>query len=557
MNGKHYIGRKAKNISLGIKQPPISKIVLNGSDDRVFVEGDDSGYILEIYVPTATAEMAKDILKRVKGFAYQGFVANNAFISPTAELGDGIDVKGVYGLLARREFNFTPKMTENISAPYGTEEDHEYGYEGSIQQALKKKVTLGSFYYGTRITRQKGIEIVKTDDNVEKSYAIFNSDKLAFYDDDGREVFYFEPAIGTFKITQYANVEGALEGSEAFSQMNLTIDQFQVQLSNAEGNINILKLTAAGLQNQITSTDGNVAILQNTVNGFSSIYATKTGVTNEIKNSIEGITLSASNGTSSSTISVKSGNVTISSATVKFTGDIIFANNLTDGITRISGNNIKTGYIDADRLNLYGPMEVYEYDGGDLGGYIGYIEGEAYNDNGSVRSTEGIGVKAPGDAGYEGGGLFCTNAGARLTYGEDMFGDTSTIACVGQHCYSSRTMEVFSDRRLKNSIKYDLLDRYKEFYKTLKPCRFKMNSERNGNYHIGFIAQEVATSLDNQGIPITELEALTQFKNRDGSEGMYAIGYSEFVAMNTAMIQDLMSQIDFLKYEISELKELS
>lgn len=500
---KFFVGLDLTGFEDNGEHKPISRVTFLRDDENAVTAGDDTGMEIVADCPHATQAMADAALAKLKGIRYHAYSAEDANIDPAAELGDGVTASRVYSVISRLDDDGSGYA--GVSAPGDKELEDEYPAEGPVTQNFNRKVT-GLYSYINKTATQIALGVV---DEINQTKA--------------------ELTIEIGKIDQ--RLTDDINGLE--SSFTLSMD---------------------GINQKVNGIDGTVATLSNTVDGFSAVYATKTGVTNEIKSSIDGISLSVSNGSESSTLTLKNGSATLASAKIQFTGDIVFASNLTDGTTRISGNNIKTGYIDADRLNLYGPMEVYEDDGGNLGGYIGYIEGEAYNDNGSVRRTEGIGVKAPSAAGYEGGAVFCTDSGARLTYGEDMFGDTSTIACVGQHCYSSRTMETFSDRRLKNSIQYDLLERYEAFYRSLKPCRFKMNSERNRNFHVGFVAQEVKQALEDNDIPADELEALTQFRSQDGEEGMYAIGYSEFVAMNTAMIQKLLKRVDELEKEIETLK---
>lgn len=70
---------------------------------------------------------------------------------------------------------------------------------------------------------------------------------------------------------------------------------------------------------------------------------------------LDSITLDVSNGSTSSTISLKAGDVTISSETIKMDGLVTFTG-LSSGTTTINGACIKTGQIDADRLNLTGAI---------------------------------------------------------------------------------------------------------------------------------------------------------------------------------------------------------
>lgn len=335
MNNKHYVGRRAKSITIGKKLPPVSGVVLSGDNDVVFVAGDESGYVVETFVPNATQQMANDLLNKMRGFEYQGYTAQNAFIPPDVELGDGITVKGVYGVLASREYSFTPKMTETISAPYESEDEHEYGYTGNYAQDIAHKVQQGQLYYGTRISKKNGLEIVKTDGNIEKSRAILNSDTLAFYNNDGQESFYFDSTEGTFRLTQYANVEDALDSSAAFSRLELTATQLQLEINDAEDNISILQQTATSLQTQISNAENDISAIEQ--------YA-------------KSIKLSVSNGYETSTLTLTANGVAVSSANITFTGAVTYQDLSGSGTTVINGNNVTTGTISANRINLTGAI---------------------------------------------------------------------------------------------------------------------------------------------------------------------------------------------------------
>lgn len=79
------------------------------------------------------------------------------------------------------------------------------------------------------------------------------------------------------------------------------------------------------------------------------------GQISSISVKVDSITLDVSNGSTSSTISLKAGDVTISSETIQMNGLVTFTG-LSSGTTTINGACIKTGQIDADRLNLTGAI---------------------------------------------------------------------------------------------------------------------------------------------------------------------------------------------------------
>ena len=78
---------------------------------------------------------------------------------------------------------------------------------------------------------------------------------------------------------------------------------------------------------------------------------TTTTVQNMIDIGIEGITLSASTNGTTSTIALKSGSTTITSAQIKFTGLVTFTDLYTSGSTQINADNITTGTVGARILS--------------------------------------------------------------------------------------------------------------------------------------------------------------------------------------------------------------
>lgn len=79
------------------------------------------------------------------------------------------------------------------------------------------------------------------------------------------------------------------------------------------------------------------------------------GQISSISVKVDSITLDVSNGSTSSTISLKAGGVTISSETIQMYGLVTFTG-LSSGTTTVNGACIKTGQIEADRLNLTGSI---------------------------------------------------------------------------------------------------------------------------------------------------------------------------------------------------------
>lgn len=94
-----------------------------------------------------------------------------------------------------------------------------------------------------------------------------------------------------------------------------------------------------------------------------------------IDTSIKGITLSVSNSGASSTLTLKSGSTTLSSASITLTGVVTFADLSTSGKTTINGDNITTGTIRCsllqgtmDKTNCYWNTSTGEFRSGTSNG---------------------------------------------------------------------------------------------------------------------------------------------------------------------------------------------
>jgi hypothetical protein len=181
----------------------------------------------------------------------------------------------------------------------------------------------------------------------------------------------------------------------------------------------------------------------------------------------------------------------------------------------INASYIKAGTIDASLISL-------------SGSYGGFTQGRGHD---GTRTTYGALMYGSGDP-Y----IIVTNGGARMT------GPGASI-WVGNSAHSTEELTIDSDRRLKNSISYNL-DKYDEFFLALKPTRFKYNNGVSGRMHLGFIAQDVEEAMLNAGLTANDLAALIKDPVEEVSDPnitdfTYGLRYGEFIALNTHMIQKL------------------
>lgn len=199
VTGKIYVGPDVDDFYAAPAFDPVSRVTIWIDDDTFVTAGDDSGYAIEADCPWATQAMANNVLEQLRGYVYRPYSASGASIPPAAELGDGVTSCGVYSVIASIETDFNALYTADISAPAEQEIDHEYPYQSKMQRELARKVALGKSYYGTRIDRQRGLQIIKVNqDGSESNRVQLNSDVLAFYDATGQPMLYFDAVKGKY-----------------------------------------------------------------------------------------------------------------------------------------------------------------------------------------------------------------------------------------------------------------------------------------------------------------------------------------------------------------------
>ena len=298
-------------------------------------------------------------------------------------------------------------------------------------------------------------------------------------------------------LARVENAEGGL------SSLILTADALATRVEGAEGGISTLTQTANALTTRVESAEGGLTTVQQTANGLSSTVTDLSGKYTSLQQTVDGF---------------------------NFTG-VVYFSDLTDGATSISGDCIDTGSISLKYLDIsngYGYMDIQRGSTGSAG-----------------SSTRGVVLGGPTVCTLNGEDIsnyvFVTDAGVRLTaWDEDYEENNFWISSTRTHM--DVDYDTTSDRRKKNSIEHDVAERYGTLYRALRPCRFKYNNGTSDRFHTGFIAQEVEQAITDSGLDTKDLAALVQ-----GEDGMYAIRYAELIALNTAMIQRLMERMDALE----------
>lgn len=353
-------------------------------------------------------------------------------------------------------------------------------------------------------------------------------------------------APGGDEIDHEYQVEGELKSSierktaQTRSLISKTSEEILLKVEGIDGKLGqTLRVAADGVT--ITNADGDELIIDGGQLKANSINASKIDAS-ELQVSAANITgtLNANQikMTGSITWSDLSAGVQSTINNAATTGGVsedqvtVITNNAI-ATASISANQITTGTLNANSLLLNGLLGLYY--GNSLYGYVGATNTGTFAGSVLTDST----------ANYY---FIATNGGARMSAAN--VSQIYVIAGVNAGCYCTSAMQVASDKRLKNSIQYDL-DEFEDVFMSLKPCSYYLNDEEQGKRHWGFVAQDLAESLAESGRNEADFAVL----GNDGDH--YSIGYTELVPLNTKMIQKLFSEVTSLNRRLSALEGIA
>lgn len=292
------------------------------------------------------------------------------------------------------------------------------------------------------------------------------------------------------------------------SSITKTAENIDLKIEDVNGNVSTLSQTVGGLTTRVESAEGSITTVQQTANGLSTTVSDLSGKYTSLKQTVDGFDFT--------------GLVTFTDLENELNG-YATESGLRNGTTTISGNCITTGLVSLKYLDIsngYGSLTIEK---GSTG----------------VSGTKGACLTGPKSNIY----FIVTDAACRMTAKENNFYVSAT------RVHSDTEIDVGSDARLKNTVEYDLAGQYGDFYRRLRPCRFKYNNGTSDRFHTGFIAQEVEQAIADSGLDTKDLAALVK-----DEDGMYALRYAELIALNTAMIQRLMTRVDELEERLKKLE---
>lgn len=201
-------------------------------------------------------------------------------------------------------------------------------------------------FYPTKVEMQSAIEQSASEINLTVSQ------KLTGYSTTSQMQQYVNGQTSGILDDAKDYTDGQLKLYPTTIEMNSAIEQ-----SAASINLSVTqRLTSYSTTSQMQSyvqgqTSDTLDDAKDYTDGQVATRPTTTTVQNMINIGLEGITLSASTNGTTSTITLKSGSTTITSAQIKFTGLVTFTDLYTSGSTQINADNITTGTVGARILS--------------------------------------------------------------------------------------------------------------------------------------------------------------------------------------------------------------
>lgn len=199
-----------------------------------------------------------------------------------------------------------------------------------------------------------------------------------------------------------------------------------------------------------------------------------------------------------------------------------------------------------DNNAIYGSLEV-SYN--DSGNNIVYIRNGQDVDGGAsmALAIHKSSVYIPGDAND---GLVNLGAGSRKW--NQLYAANGTIST--------------SDRTKKTDIN-SMSETQEQLFNKLKPVTYKFNNGSSGRTHYGFVSQDVEESLNELNLTGQDFAGFCKDLRVDENGNAvldennqkiydYSLRYSEFIALNTYMIQKLQAENIELRTQLQELKAM-
>lgn len=325
------------NAAASVQQFPafeaISRVILKISGDQGYVSGSDTGRTIEIDCAYGSQTMANDLLAQLQGYVYQPMQADDALIDPAAELGDPVEVAGVYAVLAQKDTLWDMLSAADIAAPGGTGPEDEYGFSSAAASRTQYELA------------QARSLISKTNGRIS----------LEIYGEDGKGGLNGRMNTFTMGLSgisgQIRGYQETLDGySKQLVDYKLDLDGFSADLEQYSEDVTGYKKETASYKLAVDQFETRVGTYQEQAEKTQETYSL-------IDQKVNNIKLQVTNNDATASIQlVVDGKNQGAPAEIKMTGLVTFASLKAGGTTQIDGSRITTGKISAERLSLTGEI---------------------------------------------------------------------------------------------------------------------------------------------------------------------------------------------------------
>ena len=325
------------NAAASVQQFPvfeaISRVILKIGGDQGYVSGSDTGRTIEIDCAYGSQTMANDLLAQLQGYVYQPMQADDALIDPAAELGDPVEVCGVYAVLAQKDTLWDMLSAADIAAPGGTGPEDEYGFLSAAASRAQYELA------------QARSLIAKTNDRVT----------IEIYGEDGKGGLNGRMNTFTMGLSSISNeIRGYKDTVTGYEEL---LAVYKQDLKGYSGDVSKYTKEVNGYKEQVLSFEGSVEGFEQRV----ALYQEQAGKTQKayslIDQKVNNIKLQVTNNDATASIQlVVDGKAQGSPAEIKMTGLVTFASLKAGGTSEIDGSRITTGKISADHLALTGAI---------------------------------------------------------------------------------------------------------------------------------------------------------------------------------------------------------
>lgn len=274
MPGTINVLNRAVSLDTAPKFEAYTGVRLWYDDEQFFFAGDETGRVLEADNPWATQAMAESVLASVSGYSYQPFEAGSAILDPAAELGDGVNVGGVYGPLASITTRFDAMCAADIAAPADEEIDHEYPYLSPAEREYKRNKAR-TYSLISKTSEEIRLEVHKLQENTELS---LEEMEKTF----GEDLEELEKAFGKDLDDLAGNITETLK---QYSTIVQTAEKIELAVSTSKeytdtktGDV----VASLSKYSTIAQTDSKISTAVSTTKSYTDTKVS--GLTTELKN---------------------------------------------------------------------------------------------------------------------------------------------------------------------------------------------------------------------------------------------------------------------------------